>query len=209
MGAFFDTLVRSAEVWAKYPLQFGVALILGVLIGYFLSRLRHQGTIQALNVRISHKDDVIKLKDDAIASASASAPRSPADPTEMLKEKALPEPATIPPAGDPRFAEVNAKIMADIEKNLRTAILSTRYKLVFNPVTGKSKPLSFAANGHVAEGKNDNEFRWRIVGGRLEFLNSSNQIYSRFFLLPDGRSLHHTNDPDPISIKGQFLQPIS
>jgi len=182
---------------------------MGVLIGYFLSRLRHQGTIQELTVRVSHKDDVIKLKDDAIASASA--PRAAAPMVEIFqnaREAELPRAERRNSQADARFIEINAKIISDLEEKIRNAVLNTRYTLVFNPISGRSKPLTFNANGEIAQGKNNNEHRWRISGGRLEILDNGGNVYSRFFLLPDGKSLHHTNDPDTISIKGQYLKPV-
>jgi hypothetical protein len=79
---------------------------------------------------------------------------------------------------------------------------------VFNPVTNRTKVVTFAPNGDIGEGRNGNEHKWRINGGRLEILNDRSEVYSRFFLLPDGRSLHHTNDSDTKSIKGQDLTPV-
>src|SRR5258707_868350 len=83
MGTFLDLIKASAQIWATNPVEFIVAALVGGLVGYFLSRLRHQSTIQALHVRLDHKDDVIKVKDDAIASASASAPRSDPSPAQQ------------------------------------------------------------------------------------------------------------------------------
>jgi hypothetical protein len=31
-------------------------------------------------------------------------------------------------------------------------------------------------------------------------------VYSRFVLLDDNESLHHTNDPDTRSIRGQYMR---
>jgi hypothetical protein len=88
-------------------------------------------------------------------------------------------------------------------------VKSTTYKFVYNPKTGQSKTLTFKAGGYIGEGRNAQESRWRVAGGRLEILNDKNEVYSRFFLLPDGRTLHHTNDPETQSIKGQLLTPLT
>jgi hypothetical protein len=96
-----------------------------------------------------------------------------------------------------------------METKIHKAVLARRYKLVYNPETGKSRTVSFQEGGEVGEGRNDNEFRWRISGGRLEFLDSAGRVYSRFFILPDGKTFHHTNDAETRSIKGQYLQALS
>jgi hypothetical protein len=129
----------------------------------------------------------------------ATSPRSPA--AEPSSRQSSVE--------DPRFQDINLRIIADIEAKIRKAILACRYKLVYNPETGKSKAVSFHEDGDVGEGRNNNESRWRISGGRLGFLDSAGVVYSRFFILPDGKTFHHTNDADTRSIKGQYLQPLS
>jgi hypothetical protein len=210
MAPFIEFLTTSGKIWVANPIEFAGAMILGILVGYLLSRLRYQGTVQALNVRLDHKDDVIKLKDDVIASASAAAPRSDAAPG--LESPKQPTPAdTAPPpqfAEDPRFRSINAKILSEVEASIHKAVKTNVYSHVYNPESGRAKTLTFKAGGYIGEGRNDNESRWRVAGGRLEILNSQMQVYSRFFLLPDGRSFHHTNDPDTLSIKGQYLTPI-
>jgi hypothetical protein len=210
MGPFLDWLSKSAGIWIAHPVEFAGAILLGVIIGYLLSRLRHQGTIQAQQERLEHKDDVIKFKDEAIAATSSTKPQiePPMDRQRTIVD-APPTPRSRMASEDPRFRDINAKIIAETEDAIRFALRDETYELVFNPKTGKSKLITFQDNGTIGQGRNGNENTWRISGGRLELLNDRAEVYSRFFLLPDKRSFHHTNDPDTRSIKGQYLTPIT
>jgi hypothetical protein len=208
VSAFLELLNESAAIWRGHPVQFIIALLAGVLIGYFLSRLRYHSLIDVQKVHLA-------IKDEAIRTASASAPRAdppaPSLPIFATSPRSPAEETSAPQssAEDPRFRDINLRIISDSEAKIHKAILGRRYKLVYNPETGKSKTVSFHEGGEVGEGRNDNESRWRISGGRLEFLDSAGIVYSRFFILPDGKTFHHTNDPDTRSIKGQYLQPLS
>lgn len=192
MSGMWGILEKSAEAWTQFPLQFFVAIAAGAVIGYLLSRLKHQGTIDAQKAHIGVKDEVIKFKDEAIKSASTTS-----------KEPALQKGRVE----DPRFREINAQIITDLNSKIRETVGKHRFKMVFNPTSGLSKQVTFKPNGEIGEGRNDNENSWRAVDGRLEVLNGQGQVYSRFFLLPSGKAFHHTNDPDTISIKGQYLVP--
>ena len=194
MTWIFEQLLSSKDAWQTYPIILLLAIACGGIAGYFLSRLRHQSVIDAQKERIAHKDDVIKLKDSAIAAESRA-------PTPALS--ALPVTAS-----DPRFREVNEKIEKNIEARLLEAITNRRFKFVFNPLSEGSKILTFLPNGEIGEGRNSNEYHWRISNGRLEIINSKGETYSRFFLFPDGKSLHHTNEKDLVSIRGQFMTPL-
>jgi hypothetical protein len=107
-----------------------------------------------------------------------------------------------------QFEQINEKIVQTTEATITSAILSTEYKFVFNPLNNRSKTLSFLRDGSIGQGRNNNEASWRVTNGKLEILNSEGELYSRFALQPDGLSLQHTNDLDTQSIKGQFLVPI-
>lgn len=209
MGPLIEFLTASGKIWAANLIEFVGALVLGIAAGYLLSRLRYQGAVHALTIRLELKDDMIKFKDTAIASASATAPRSDTGSTaqsHLAPNQIAPSPTAA--AEDPRFRNINAQILNDLEASIQKAVKTTTYSHVFNPQTAQAKILTFKPGGYIGEGRNDNESRWRVAGGRLEILNSQMQVYSRFFLLPDGLSFHHTNDPDTLSIKGQYLTPI-
>jgi hypothetical protein len=194
MAWLLEQLLSSKDAWQTYPIVLLLAIACGGIAGYFLSRLRHQSVIDAQKERIAHKDDVIKLKDSAIAAESHA-------PTPVLS-------AASPSTTDPRFREINDKVQQGIESKLRQAITNRRFKFVFNPLSDGSKILSFLPTGEIGEGRNNNESHWRIHNGRIEIINSKGETYSRFFLFPDGKSLHHTNEKDLVSIKGQFMTPL-
>jgi hypothetical protein len=142
------------------------------------------------------------IKDKTIQSMSAARAK--------LEQSAIqPPPAVSPPVEpkrvqtDSRFAVVNAQITNATEQRLRELLLGGKFKFVFNPASGGSKQLTFLPNGDIGDGRNSNEHKWRIVDGCLEILSGDGAVYSRFVLLDDNVSLHHTNDPDTRSLRGQ------
>jgi hypothetical protein len=78
---------------------------------------------------------------------------------------------------------------------------------MFNPGANKSKVVTFSHNGEIGEGRNSNEYRWRIRYGKLEILSHDGKLYSRFVYDPKSGRLNHTNDPDCRSILGQYFEP--
>ncbi|WP_407166612.1 hypothetical protein [Bradyrhizobium sp. ORS 111] len=215
-GWLVDLVKESVRDWIANPFASVATALVFTLLGYFLSRLRYQGRIDALTERVQHRDDLIKMKDEAIAAASraniastttiAAAPEPAATAPVMSAADRMATKATFPP--DERFRATNDRIMRDTEAAIAAAIRSNRYRFVYNPLTNKSKVVRFGVNGEISEGRNGNEYRWRISGARLEIINDKNQVYSRFFLLPDKITLHHTNDPDLPSLKGQYFEPM-
>jgi hypothetical protein len=218
LSGLFELLSKCAEVWKQNPVPAAVAVAVGLIIGYFLSRLRHQGRIDTLNERINQRNDVIDFKDKTIQDIS--------EKTKTVPEEAGPKSSKAsdnnkqlgPPSGNKHpvstaeesatkvhFRTLNAQITWDAEHRIKNALSNARFKFIFNPTTGASKFVTFLSDGSIGEGRNQNEATWRIVNGRLEILNSDGEIYSRFIILKDDRSFHHTNDPDTLSIRGQFF----
>ncbi|MGB6080784.1 MAG: hypothetical protein WBF99_15125 [Xanthobacteraceae bacterium] len=196
MAWFFEQLLSSKEAWLAYPIPLLLAIACGLIAGYFLSRLRHQSVIDAQKERILHKDDIIKFKDQAIA-VQVTPDSMPQPPSPLPK-----------PDPDPRIGDINETVRKDIESRLLAAITNRKFKFVFNPLEERSKVLTFLPGGTIGEGRNHNEYLWRIQNGRVEIINQAGETYSRFFLFPDGKSLHHTNEEDLASIHGQFLTPL-
>lgn len=81
-----------------------------------------------------------------------------------------------------------------------------RFNFVFNPASGIAKEITFLANGTVGQGRNQNEYMWRIRRGALEILASGGKVYSRFRHDRTHGTLKHTNDPELRSIPGQYMQ---
>lgn len=81
-----------------------------------------------------------------------------------------------------------------------------RFNFVFNPVSGMAKEITFLANGTLGQGRNQNEYMWRIHRGALEILASDGKVYSRFRHDRTHGALKHTNDPELRSIPGQYMQ---
>lgn len=215
-GWLAELVRESIRDWNANPIPFVTIAIVFGLLGYLLSRLRHQGHIDALTERIRHRDDQIKMKDEAIAAASKPSIAYPStisvhtgSDTPAPISSSLPSPSTKGASPDDRFRATNDRIMRDTEAAILAALRSNRYRFVYNPLTNKSKLVRFRENGEIGEGRNGNEYSWRISNSRLEIINDKNQVYSRFFLLPDKVTLHHTNDPDLPSLKGQYFEPTN
>jgi hypothetical protein len=108
-------------------------------------------------------------------------------------------------SADLRFARINDAVTFQLNETILGAILQNTYRLTFNPETKKSKLVTFSPDGTVKEGRNDNEYQWRVVNGRLEFLNKAGEVYSRFVYDPGSRTFVHTNETDTPSIRGQVM----
>jgi hypothetical protein len=198
-----DFFSQFLDDWLKYPKGAIAAALFGLMIGFVLSRMRYHAKFEALEVRITHKDDLLKFKDDTIESLNAKPkpkPRGRAKTQDSAPDLApLSEPITPPDLGAALFLE-NQKIIK--------AITGTRFRFVFNPQNEQSKILTFNPDYTIGEGRNANEATWRTMNGSLEIYNSDGQVYSRFTLLSDGKSLHHTNQSDTLSIRGQYMVPV-
>ncbi|MCG7972047.1 MAG: hypothetical protein JBO36_15465 [Candidatus Thiodiazotropha taylori] len=92
-------------------------------------------------------------------------------------------------------------------KDLRQILLNGRsFVFVFNQTPEQSKTITFLPNGDIGEGRNSNEYTWRIHHGKLELLAHDGLVYSRFVQDKKRGKLIHTNDPDTRSIHGQYMQ---
>jgi hypothetical protein len=89
------------------------------------------------------------------------------------------------------------------------SLLSRRFRLFHNPSVGpeRSKPISFAPQGRIVEGRNRNEHSWRIVDGKLELVQADGLVHSRFFYFPESEIFVHTGDTDTPSARGQYIIP--
>ena len=200
---WYEILISQFDNWLAKPLPSVLLAILGAYAGYLASRLRHAGKIDALDERIKFRDEQIKVKDDTIRGLNA--PTAPIPSGRTYTRDAAPASGTKPHRHtneeDDRLSELY------VEEAIRSAIDSTTYKFVYNPATEHSKTLTFLPNGNIGRGQNNNENRWRVANGRLEILDSQGTVYSRFTLLDDGISFHHTNEPDTRSLRGQYMVP--
>jgi hypothetical protein len=52
-----------------------------------------------------------------------------------------------------RFASVNSQVTRAIHEEMRRLLLGNRFKLIFNPVTGGSKTITFLEDGSIGEPK--------------------------------------------------------
>lgn len=71
----------------------------------------------------------------------------------------------------------------------------------------KSRAMLFGPSGKILEGGNDAEHSWRITNGYLETVRADGRVQARFSFFPASNIFIHTNDPDTISSKGQYMIP--
>ena len=67
--------------------------------------------------------------------------------------------------------------------------------------------MSFGPNGQILEGNNKNEHSWRVRQGKLELLQLDKRVHSRFAFDAARLTFQHTNDPDTLSLRNQYLEP--
>ncbi|MFN3700800.1 MAG: hypothetical protein ACK4VI_04665 [Alphaproteobacteria bacterium] len=98
------------------------------------------------------------------------------------------------------------KIFVNREKIILNMLVNNDWVLHFNPSqkTAKKK-ISFLNNGDIGEGRNANEFNWRVNKGFLEILNLEGKVFSRFSYDANKDRFDHTNDDDTISIRYQQI----
>lgn len=83
-------------------------------------------------------------------------------------------------------------------------LVSRHWILVHNP-PDQSKPITFLRDGAVGEGQNQNEHTWRVQNGRLELLQGDGRVHSRFDFNEKATRFIHTNDPDTLSNRNQYI----
>lgn len=87
-------------------------------------------------------------------------------------------------------------------------LVRSSWVLVFDPKRRNAhKMISFGMNGIIGLGHNQNESSWRLVGDKLEILNSDGRVYSRFNFDSRTGGWVHTNDPDTPSVRSQRILP--
>lgn len=103
----------------------------------------------------------------------------------------------------------NAEATSASEDEILDAILTTPYRLIFDPKKEKdgSKLMLFGPEGAILEGSNSNESIWRITNKKLEFIRSDGTVHSRFNFDRPTKIFTHTNDTDTKSKRGQYLVP--
>jgi hypothetical protein len=87
---------------------------------------------------------------------------------------------------------------------LAAMLVSGEWVLYFNPPS-RFKPITFLPDNTVGSGQNDNEHFWRLDGSKLELLKPDGRVHSRFTFDSATCRWEHTNDPDTLSIKGQYI----
>lgn len=108
-----------------------------------------------------------------------------------------------------RLANINIVSSPFPDFELEDLLLSRPYRLFHNPKAGpkRSKIIIFGSEGRIGEGRNNNEYRWRIAKGKLELIQQNGNVHSRFYFLPPSRIFVHTGDKDTPSARGQYIIP--
>jgi hypothetical protein len=106
------------------------------------------------------------------------------------------------------FDEYREKVEAKLE-NLNALdwvelLISRKWILVHGPPDGK-KAITFLRNGKVHEGQNQNEHSWNKKDGKLELVQEDGRVHSRFTFDKKTARFNHTNEPDTLSNRNQFI----
>jgi hypothetical protein len=92
-------------------------------------------------------------------------------------------------------------------QSLEEILLSRPYRLTFNTKSKAAKRIVFGSDGVITEGNNRNEHRWRLFRKKLELLQLDGKVHSRFEYDAASDRWSHTNDPDTLSIRDQYIEP--
>jgi hypothetical protein len=95
--------------------------------------------------------------------------------------------------------------MVNRNREIFDSLTENSWHFVFDAKSKRGKSIRFCDNGEIGEGRNQNEFTWRIKDGYLEVLNSMNEIYSRFRFNKEKMMFEHTNDDDTLSLPDQYI----
>jgi hypothetical protein len=142
-----DLISRHFNDWVANPVPSLVALCIGWGLGFFISRMRHQGKIDELEERIKNKTDQIEQKDKAIATAS--------EETNTLKKglyritSAIQALCLLPlPRRNPRLTPDKGKNFAPSMSKLPNK-LKPRFCMQFRPTaTNSSSTLTLGSGNH-------------------------------------------------------------
>lgn len=189
----WDLLSNELHKWVKDPAPFVICSLLSGFIGFSFARILTRERINTLEERIRYRDEQISLKDRSIQSSIEQQNEIEHDSRHQ---------------GD-MFKHDNSYIISQLNDRIVSAIIGKRYLFTFNPITNNSKTLTFMPAGQIGEGRNANEYAWRVEQGKLEIFNSEGRVYSRFIIVGNGDEFHHTNESDTLSIRGQFLKRIN
>jgi hypothetical protein len=88
-------------------------------------------------------------------------------------------------------AAVSARVWGELRKRsfqvfeirqetIDQRLLKPGWILIFNPKTHAQKSISFNKDGTIGEGRNDNEFQWKMVNDELVILRSDERLQNRF-----------------------------
>jgi len=89
---------------------------------------------------------------------------------------------------------------------IEEALLATVYKLYFRDE--RAKIMRFLPGGQISDGKNNNEHTWRIIDGKLELLNGSGAIHSRFTFDPTSKSFYIESSSEIVCPYKQRMEPL-
>lgn len=96
---------------------------------------------------------------------------------------------------------------SQVDSILRDKMISRSFSLVpsLRSGAGSQKEMIFGPDGLIISGRTDSVNSWRINKGFLEFLDTSGEVYNRFFWRPNEGAFIATNEDDIPAPNGQAL----
>jgi hypothetical protein len=181
-----DTGTYAAIDNSRHELRFQFKVVVDGTASFENPLKRYQYKLQAVQTGDPVEERVLALE-DKIAQLDRS-------------------PAAMIPSDPSKYAAFNRGILDRQTNELERFLTGNLFKMYFNPTADKIKIIGFDPAGSIREGRNDNEFGWRVRGGRLEILQSDGNVHSRLVFVPSDRSFQHTNDPDTRSLMNQRIE---
>jgi hypothetical protein len=112
------------------------------------------------------------------------------------------------PGGTYHDLSVWPKLLSSSDQLLYARLLIGGWTLNFNPAVRSPrahKKISFNTDGTVGEGRNRNEFNWKISNGLLEIYKEDGLLQNKFRYDESTDRFVCTNDPDARGIKNQII----
>jgi hypothetical protein len=108
---------------------------------------------------------------------------------------------------DEIFEREESKLINAVESTMHNLVVDKAWILHFNISENKTKRITFLEDGSIGDGRNSNEFQWRIEGDRLVIIRQNGDVQNVFRRDPTGR-LIFIEDDRAKGFKDQFLEPI-
>jgi hypothetical protein len=198
MGDFFDQLQKVWPLVMSAPWGFAPLFALLLFAGWVAGRFAFGERIANLKSRLESRDEKIATLEARLLEQN----KSPAKP--QIASRPSPPPPVPPQISKPVSAQVG-------KKSVREILLAKRWLFHFSPGgNGGKKPITFLPDGTIGEGRNSNEYGWRIEGvegDRLTIYRANGDVQNIFQYSYKSGNFDFMPDNRSVGFKAQFIEP--